>query len=59
LKLGRTFTSHGKTHSFLSAGCPAPKGLPGALFPLVKTSFDFGAGQTLTTTLNRSCTAKG
>jgi hypothetical protein len=59
LKLGRTFSSHGKTHSFLSAGCPAPKGFPGALFPLVKTSFDFVGGKTLTTTLDRSCKVRG
>jgi hypothetical protein len=59
LKLGRTVSSHGKTHSFLSAGCPAPKGFPGALFPLVKTSFNFVGGKTLTTTLTRNCKAKG
>jgi hypothetical protein len=59
LKLGRTFSKHGKRHSFLSAGCPAPKGFPGALFPLAKTSFAFEGGKTLTTTLNRSCKAKG
>lgn len=59
LKLGKTFSSHGRTHSFLSAGCPAPDGFPGALFPLVKTSFSFVGGKTLTTTLNRSCKVKG
>jgi hypothetical protein len=59
LKLGRTYTSHGKRRSFLSAGCPAPRGFPGALFPLVRTSFAFDDGKTLTATLNRSCEAKG
>jgi hypothetical protein len=59
LKLGRTYASHGKRRSFLSAGCPAPKGFPGALFPLVRTSFSFDGGRTLTTTLNRSCKVKG
>lgn len=59
LKLGRTFTSHGKTHSFLSAGCPVPKGFPGGLFPLVKTSLDFAGGNSLTTTLNRACKVRG
>jgi hypothetical protein len=59
LKLGRTYSSHGKRRSFLSAGCPAPKGFPGALFPLVKTSFAFAGGKTLSATLNRSCKAKG
>jgi hypothetical protein len=59
LKLGRTYSSHGKKRSFLSAGCPAPKGFPGALFPLVRTSFAFAGGKTLTATLTRSCRAKG
>jgi hypothetical protein len=59
LKLGRTYTSHGKKRSFLSAGCPAPKGFPGAIFPLVKTSFAFKGQKTLSATLNRSCKAKG
>ncbi|HMJ73819.1 MAG TPA: hypothetical protein VK471_10700 [Solirubrobacterales bacterium] len=59
LKLGRTYSSHGKSHSFLSAGCPAPKGFPGALFPLVRTSFAFAGGKALTATLTRSCKAKG
>lgn len=59
LKLGRTYASHGKAHSFLSAGCPAPRGFPGALFPLVRTSFSFVGQKTLTTTLNRSCKVRG
>ena len=59
LKLGRTYSSHGHKRSFLSAGCPAPRGFPGAIFPLVKTSFAFAGGKTLTATLNRSCKAKG
>lgn len=59
LKLGRTWSAHGKRRSFLSAGCPAPKGFSGAIFPLVRTSFAFEGGKTLTATLNRSCHAKG
>jgi hypothetical protein len=59
LKLGRTYSSHGKRRSFLSAGCPAPKGFPGALFPLARSTFSFAGGKTLTATLNRSCKAKG
>jgi hypothetical protein len=58
LKLGRTYSSHGKRRSFLSAGCPAPKGFPGAIFPLVRSSFSFEGGRTLTATLNRSCKAR-
>ena len=59
LKLGRTYSSHGKTHSFLSAGCPAPAGFPGALFPLTRTTFNFVGGQTLTATLTRNCKVAG
>lgn len=40
---------------FLSAGCPAPKGFPGVVFPLMRTSFGFGGGLTLTSVLNRNC----
>ncbi|HEX5762864.1 MAG TPA: hypothetical protein VFY04_07070 [Solirubrobacterales bacterium] len=55
LRLGRTWRRGGQTHSFLSAGCPAPAGFPGALFPLARTHFAFAGGTTLTTTLTRSC----
>ncbi len=44
--------------SYVSAGCPAPKGFPGAVFPFARTSFAFSGGLKLTTTLNRSCKAK-
>jgi hypothetical protein len=59
LKLGQTFTFRGKRQSFLSAGCPAPKGFPGALFPLLRSSFAFAGGKTLSATLTRNCKAKG
>lgn len=59
LKLGRVATRNGRPRSFLSAGCPAPAGFPGALFPLVRTSFAFEGRRTLTTTLTRACKARG
>jgi len=59
MKLHRSFRYHGKRHSYLSAGCPAPAGFPGASFPLARTSFAFAGGVTLVSILNRSCTAKG
>jgi hypothetical protein len=59
LNLDRTYTSHGKTHSYLSATCPAPKGFPGAVFPLARTTFSFDGELNLTSTLNRSCKVKG
>jgi hypothetical protein len=59
ITLGRTFSSHGKKLSYLSAGCPAPKGFPGAVFPFAKASFAFGGRGTLTSVLTRSCGVRG
>lgn len=59
MTLGRTYRSGGETHSYLTAGCPAPQGFPGAVFPLTRTAFQFAGGLDLKTTLNRSCKAKG
>jgi DNA-binding beta-propeller fold protein YncE len=59
LRLGRTYRADGRRHSFLSAACPAPKGFPGAVFPLARASFGFEGGRTLNATLERSCTVRG
>jgi len=59
MTLGRTYRSHGATHSYLSAGCPAPSGFSGASFPLTRTSFQFAGGLSLGTTLSRSCKVAG
>jgi hypothetical protein len=45
--------------SFLTAGCPAPKGFDKVVFPLMRTSFAFKGGLNLQNTLTRSCEAKG
>jgi hypothetical protein len=58
LSLNRIFKYKGKTRSFLSAGCPAPKGFPGASFPFAKASFGFEDGRSLDATLTRSCGVK-
>ncbi len=55
LDLDRTYSSGGKQRSYLSAGCPAPKGFNKAAFPLAKTTFSFDGGLSLSSTLNRSC----
>jgi hypothetical protein len=59
MRLSRHFSYEGAQHSFLSAGCPAPKGFPQASFPLARTSFSFthAPGQSLT--LVRNCTVRG
>jgi hypothetical protein len=59
LKLQRSFTYKGKQHSYASAGCPAPKGFPGATFPFAKASYAFAGGKKLTSTLTRSCGVRG
>jgi hypothetical protein len=59
LKLHRNYRVDGKRHSYLSAGCPAPKGFPGAVFPFARASMSFADGQALTGTLTRSCRVRG
>jgi streptogramin lyase len=58
MKLSRRYRHAGRPHSYISAGCPAPSGFPGAVFPLARTSFDFAGGEVLSSTLSRSCTAR-
>lgn len=58
MTLGRNFTYRGRPHSYLSAGCPAPQGFPGAVFPFAKASFDFEGGRSLSKTLTRSCAVR-
>jgi len=59
LTLRRTFNYRGGRHSYLSAGCPAPKGFPGATFSFARAAFGFEDGRTLSSTLTRSCDVKG
>ena len=59
MRLRRTFSYKGKKRSFLSAGCPAPKGFSKAVFRLAHTSFAFSGGQKLTSTITGDCTARG
>jgi hypothetical protein len=55
LTLARRFRFRGTTHSYLSAGCPAPMGFPGAVFAFARASFGFEDGKSLSSTLTRSC----
>lgn len=55
LTLKRRFHFQGERRSYLSAGCPAPKGFRGATFTFARASFGFEDGRTLTSTLARSC----
>jgi hypothetical protein len=58
LTLDRRFRRGGRLRGYLSAGCPAPEGYPGAIFPLLRASFSFATGPVLAATLVRSCAAK-
>jgi hypothetical protein len=58
LDLRRTYFYGGKRRSYLSAGCPAPAGFPGATFPLVRASYAFDNGATLSSVLVRTCHAR-
>jgi hypothetical protein len=55
LALNREYRYRGASRSFLSAGCPAPKGFSGAVFTFARASFDFEDGKNLSSTLTRSC----
>jgi hypothetical protein len=57
--LQRRYRYRGRAHSYLRAGCPAPKGFPGALFPFARATVDFSGGPTMTKVLTRSCRASG
>jgi hypothetical protein len=59
IKLQRIFSSGGERRSYLSAGCPTPKGVPRASFPLTRTTFGFKDGRKLSSILVRNCTAAG
>ncbi len=55
LRLHRTYRADGRRRSYLSAGCPAPPGFPGATFPLARASYRFDGGPPLATTIVRTC----
>ena len=59
LTMGRRYRFRGKRHSFLSASCPVPKGLPGGIFPLAEASYLLETGKTLSATAIGSCRAEG
>jgi hypothetical protein len=59
MRLSRRYSYRGKRHSFLSAGCPAPKGFRVASFKLARASFAFNGGAKLSSTVSGSCRARG
>ncbi len=59
LRLHRLYRAGGERRSYLSAGCPAPAGFPGAAFPLVRAAYGFVGHETVSETLVRTCRARG
>jgi len=59
LTLQRRFRYHGTVHSYISAGCPAPSGFPGATFAMARTAFGFEDGKIVHATMNRDCHVRG
>jgi DNA-binding beta-propeller fold protein YncE len=55
MTLSRRYQANGHSHSYISAGCPAPKGFGQAVFPLARTSFGFEGGEELTSVLSGTC----
>ena len=58
MRLSRTYAYRGVKRSFLSAGCPAPKGFNSAVFPLARATFTFAQGKEVNSTLTDSCKVK-
>jgi len=59
MTLSRRYSANGKRHSYLSSGCPAPKGFTQVEFPLARTSFAFAGGMELSSVLSSTCRARG
>jgi hypothetical protein len=59
LSLGKNFSAGGERRSLFSGSCPAPKGVKEAGFKFAQASVSFLGGTKITSTLSRSCKAKG
>lgn len=59
MTLSRRYRYRGAPRSYISSGCPAPKGLSVVPYSLARTTFSFAGGKKLTTVLSRACRAKG
>jgi hypothetical protein len=59
MTLSRRYGYEGEHHSYISAGCPAPKGFGAAVFPLVRSTFSFSGDVSVTSTLTDQCKVRG
>ena len=55
MRLRRTYIYRGKRRSYVSAGCAAPAGFPGAIYAFARGTFKFAGGREVTSTLTRDC----
>jgi len=55
MRLRRTYAYRGKRRSYVSAGCAAPAGFPGAVYPFARSNFGFAGGKHVVTTIIRDC----
>ena len=58
MRLRRTYVYAGQRRSFISAGCSALEGFPGAVYPFAKGTFEFAGGQSVSSTLIRDCSVR-
>jgi hypothetical protein len=49
----------GSAKGYLTASCPAPKGINSATFAFAKATLDFGHSKSIATTLARNCKVRG
>ncbi len=59
MNLSRRYHYKGKSRSYISAGCPTPKGVGQASFQLARTSFAFAGGKKVSSTVSETCKARG
>ena len=59
MTLNRRFNYKGTSHSYISSGCPAPKGFSATPFQLARTSFAFAGGKELSSVLQGECRVRG
>lgn len=55
MTLRRKYRYRGELHSYLNAGCPAPKGVRAVVFPLALATFSFAHREQLAATVTRPC----
>jgi hypothetical protein len=56
--VGRHFIHRGRSHSYLSASCPVPRGFTAAFLSFARATYTFAGGKQLTTESVRSCRAR-